>query len=653
MGILEVSYSGGGFVKTAEGEFFVPESKIGPAFNGDLVELAPLPSERSAGKNSGNSSRLHRAARVVRVVNRAHEHVVGRYEIAEPFGVVVPEDPRIHHDIFTMRADNPDILDGSLVKVRMVTYPDKRSAATGIIEEVLGQEGDPSIDIDLVIARHKLETAFSDGSLEQASKAQVDVEGALASGYRDLRERFVFTVDPEDAKDFDDAVSLDRVEGRDSAVWRLGVHIADVSHYVEWGSSIDLDARRRATSVYLPDRVIPMLPPRLSDDLCSLRPHETRRAFTVDLYLDATSRVVESDPYPSLICSSARLTYGQALQLMEGECQLSVADCDEGALTDRLMALSEIAKQRALARQLRGGMDFDSPEVKVALDDFGNPTGYSFRCKTLATQLIEESMIMANEAVARRLSQAKMPAIYRVHEQPDSQNLEALVPVFQEFDWFRQIDDYSFVMGDPLTLSSALARSKGRPESDLVSSLLLRSMKRAVYRPECEGHYGLASAAYCHFTSPIRRYPDLVVHRMLKALLGFKVAERAAGDRSLVESLPWLSEHSSDMERIAEKASQEALECKMLQLMESQVGQAFQGVVSGVMTYGFYVRLDNTLEGLVLAEGLGNEFYSFNPVRHALTGSDTGVEYRLGQTVTVRVKSVDRRARLMELQLVR
>lgn len=669
-------------VGLAEGEFFVPESKMAGAFDGDLVEVAPLPvqsgrkkqpHERKADLRAGEKP----AARVLRVVDRAHDTLVGRYEVAEPFGVVVPEDANIPYDIFTMRADRPDIEDGSLVRVRITTFPSRNTAATGVIEEVLGLADDEHAAVDVVIARHKLETVFSEGALSEARSAVLDEDGALASGYRDLRERFTFTIDPADARDFDDAVSLEPVStcgvgtgirvvderGLGVARWRLGVHIADVAHYVPWNSSLDLDARRRATSVYLVDRVIPMLPDELSGDLCSLKPDEVRRTMTADLYLDDRARLVAYDLYPALIRSHARLSYEEAQALLDRchpERSAEGAEskdlvrrdgaCAPGdGLSDRLAALSRLAKQRFASRERAGGLDFDSVEARVVLDEEGSPTGIDLRVKTDATSLIEEAMILANETVAKHLRDAKFPSLYRVHEQPSADSLAALVPVFQDFAWFRDIDQADFIAGDAHVVQRVLEASAERPEGELVSTLLLRSMKRAVYRPDCAAHYGLASGAYTHFTSPIRRYPDLVVHRMLKALIGGR-PEKFDQEKS---ALPWIAEHSSDMERIAEKAARESQEVKLIEYLERFVGQTFSATVSGVATYGAYVRLDNTAEGLIPCKNLGSEYFALDPVQHRLTGQDTGASYRLAQRLAVVLVSADPRARRLDFRPAR
>ena len=704
-GVLDVRPGGFAFVRTAEGEFYVPESKMAGAFDGDLVELALLPVQSKRGSRAnGNSHRPDEkpAARVLRVIDRAHDTLIGRYEVAEPFGVVVPEDPRSPYDVFTMRADRPDIEDGKLVRVRISTFPSRASAATGVVEEVLGHADDERALVDLVIARHKLETSFSEGALAEARAAVLDVDAALEEGYCDLRGRFTFTIDPADARDFDDALSLERVsavggehgifgvEGERSAAggcltgskavdvrgisaarWRLGIHIADVSRYVPWNSSIDLDARRRATSVYLADRVIPMLPEELSGDLCSLRPNEDRLTMTADLYLDNESRLVGYDLYPAVIRSAARLAYDEAQNLLDecsgnpgqsasdassqesAQCPYAGDHADFGNLHDglawRLQQLSFLAQRRAAARKAAGGLDFDTVEARVKLDDGDHPIGVDLRRKTDATSLVEEAMILANETVAAHLCGAGFPGIFRVHERPAAESLEGLVPVFQEFSWFDAVDRNKLIAGDPRELQRILAVSANRSEGELVSSLVLRSMKRAVYRPVCDSHYGLASAAYAHFTSPIRRYPDLVVHRMLKAQIG----RRPEKFDQEVSALSWIAEHSSDMEREAEKAARESQEVKLVEYMEQFIGRSFSATVSGVAAYGLYVRLDNTVEGLIPAKNLGAEYFAFDPERYRLIGQDTGTTYRLGQRVPVVLTSADPRSRRLDFRLAR
>ena len=631
-GVLTVSAGGFGFVQTAEGEYFIPASGLAGAFDGDLVEIAPLRAGASKGRRVADDDgdmTGRPAARVLSVVDRAHDTLVGRYEVAEPFGVVVPADPRIPYDVFTMRAESPEVPDGALVRVRIAQFPTRRSAATGFVEEVLADTSDaPGAGIDLIVGRHKLETVFS--------------EGALAAGYRDLRDRFTFTIDPADAKDFDDALSLDYLEGE--GLWRLGVHIADVSHYVPWGSSVDLDARRRATSVYLADRVIPMLPPALSDELCSLAPGAERRSMTADLFLNDEGELVRFSLYPALIRSDARLSYSEADDIL---IDYKAAIAAGGDIAWRLVECSRLARAREAARARAGGIDFATTEAKVVLDAEGRPTDIALRRKTDATRLVEEAMILANETVAGYLERRGFPCLYRVHEPPASDALGSLIPVFQEFDWFERPMEARLVAGDPKVIQEILTASAPRSEGELVSSLLLRAMKRADYRPENQGHYGLASEAYCHFTSPIRRYPDLVVHRMLRAAL----ARRPEKFDQEVAALPWIAEHSSAMERVAEAAARESQELKMVEYLAAFAGQSFSAVISGVAAWGLYVRLDCTAEGILPVRALGDEYFVFDPVRYTLVGDESGKVYRLGQRVAVTLKSADATTASLEFVL--
>ena len=677
-GIMQLNPEGYGFVRTSEGEFFVPHAKLGGAFDGDLVEVAPLPANASKGRSHegfGGGRYGHKpAARVVSVIERAHEVVVGRFEAAEPFGVVVPLDPHIPYDIFTQLSEAPDVEDGAIVRVRIAQFPSRNSAATGHIEEVLEHVDGLDEGVDAVVARHKFETAFSDAALAEARGASIDEVGALASGYRDLRERFVFTIDPDDARDFDDALSVEQVEGQGRLLWRIGVHIADVSNNVYWWSALALWSGRRATSLYLVDRVIPMIPEELSCGLCSLAPGEVRRSMTVDLYVNERAQLARYEIYPALICSNARLTYGEALEMLGGEGQLVASeggkhapcavpqrseDClsteyaphsqeqRETSLRKRLLQLSRLASLRHAQRERKGGIDFDQPEARVRLDEAGRPQGVELRRKNAATSLVEEMMIWANEVVAEHLSRAKFPCVYRVHEVPDLEGLAQLVPIFEEFPWFGKIDPVGFFTGSQHALQQAVSASRGRAEGGLVSSLVLRSMKRAVYREKNCGHYGLASATYCHFTSPIRRYPDLMVHRMLKAEL-FGRPERFD---QMTTNLGWICEHSSGMEREADDAQRESEELKLVEYLQRFVGQSFSAIVSGVSQGGLYARLENTAEGFIPVRTLGDDYFSFDAARYTLTGEETGARYRLGQRIAVVLFAVDPRVPQIDLRL--
>ena len=704
-GVLELTAAGYGFVQTAEGEFFIPAAKTADAFDGDFVEVSRLSGKaRSEYRHSisGDSP----AARVVRVLSRAHETVVGCYRVVEPFGVVVPEDPRIKHDIFTLRSEAPHVQDGDIVRVRMTVYPSRKEPAQGVVEEILGHEGDAGVDVELVISRHKLETHFSDAAIEEVKDVCVDVQGALESGrYRDLTDRRIFTIDPDDAHDFDDALSLECVvlpdgkgleksnssdaqlsaahmfdiadlqksttipledaDGRAArkalacgkALWRLGVHIADVSHYVPWGSALDLNARRRATSVYLVDRVIPMLPEKLSCELCSLRPHESRRAVSVDLYMDSQAQVLFSDIYLSVITSCARLTYAQVQEALDAlrdtDTQTDAKGIAEAAKQHapsvllQLSALSEIAQRRRDNRIKRGGIDFKSEEAKVRLDAQSRPVSVDIRVKNEATSLVEEAMIAANEAVARYLRDCGVDSIYRVHDAPAPGDLADIQPILQEFGYDRAVSLSSFKSGDPFAIQKVLNAAQGRREEFLVSSLIVRAMKRAIYRDECADHYALASTAYTHFTSPIRRYPDLMVHRMLKCALFGRSGETSAQEAMLAQ----IAEHSSKAERTAEAAARESQELKLYELLEQRVGEEVSGIVSGVLSAGFFVRLSDTSEGFVSLRR-SKTYWTLDASRRTLTDTDSGELIRLGMKARVRIKEVRPLERRAEFVLI-
>lgn len=669
-GVLSVYADGYGFVRTSEGEFFIPEKKMGGAFDGDVVEVAPLP-KRGSGKEgrvpSGTVAAQSPAARVVRVLDRAHDVLVGRYEVAEPFGVVVPLDYRMRHDIFTMRSENPDIPDGALVRVRIASFPTRNAAATGHIEAVLSEGEERVCAIDSIIERHSLETKFSVETLRLAGMAQVDADQALRSGYHDIRDRMTFTIDPDDAKDYDDALSIapaggEVAKGREGAggakiAWRLGVHIADVAQYVPWDCAIDLDARRRATSFYLVDRVLPMLPEALSNEICSLKPHQDRRCMTVDLYLDASAEVVGVDIYPALMNSRARLTYSQVQDVLEHSAGQPVEDSTAcSTFEECYRVLTHIAQLRRERRRKQGAPSFRDVEAKVKLSSTGDPIGVELHEKTLATELVEEAMLMANEAVAHYLLENDIPGLYRVHEAPLPANVAALVPIFAEYPWFSQVDEERLCVGDTFQIQKVLELSRGRAEEDTVSALLLRAMKRAVYSPSCDGHFGLAAEEYLHFTSPIRRYPDLVVHRILKAhlekkRLGALSAEAKKAVSAETSQLAWMAEHSSKMERLAEDVSRETQEYMLVEYMQQFLGQRFSATVSGVVSYGIYVRLDNTTEGLIRLSELGDDYFMLDGLRHTLTGEETGARFALGQRVVVTLRSADPQTRTLGFSL--
>ena len=652
-GRLSVMRGGFGFVAAPEGEYFVPASKMHGAFEGDLVEIAPLSinPDRPQPDKRHNVPGRKPTARIVQVLERAHETLIGRYEIAEPFGVVIPENDRIQHDIFTLHADNPQVHDGDIVRVRITQFPARNQAATGKVVQVVGQAGQPGLDMLAIIASHDLRTDFPEDVQAQAAAVRVDAPAALAAGYRDLRGRCIFTIDPLDARDFDDALSLDPVDAAEER-WRVGVHIADVAHYVPARSPLDTEALRRGTSVYLADRVIPMLPEQLSNDACSLRPDEDRLTMTVDMIVDGNGQLLSFECYQAVIRSCARLDYGQVDAYLEGTADDAAAVERARAIPDavrrRLPVLDRLARCRVRTRRAAGALDLDSAEAHVLLDAQGVPIEVAIRRTTRATSLVEQAMILANTCVATRLNHAGWPCLYRVHEAPAPDALIRLLPILQEYGLDRGIDKARFANGDPQMLQAVLDDARAQGAGELMSLLLLRSLKRACYQPECAGHFGLALDEYAHFTSPIRRYPDLVVHRMLTALLhGDEAAAEQARPR-----LQAIADAASAAERVADKAARESQEVKLAEYLQGFVGQVFDGLIVKVASFGFFVQLNNTAVGLVALGDAGDDVFALDVERQTLTGCESGQVFRLGQHVTVRLTAVRPAERQLDFSLV-
>ena len=624
LGVIDIAREGYGFVETDEGTFYIPANRTGGAMNGDTVEVRPRSSHHQAGQR--------REAVVVRVHRRAVEYVVGTVEVCDPLAAVVPQDPRMQHDIFVDLRQTPQVSSGDMVLARITGYPSRSAAATGYIVEVLGSSSQPGIDVDAIIHEHGLATEFSAQALEQARSLEAAIPAALEEASRhDLRSREVFTIDPADARDFDDAISIDEVGG----YTRLGVHIADVSSYVEWDSSIDICARDRATSVYLVDRVLPMLPEELSCDICSLRPGVERRALTCDMHFDADGVLRRYQIFPSVIRSRRRFTYGQAQELLDAMRGGAQPGALGEPLAGRLWALHQLALKLRALREQRGSLDFDNPEAKPVLDDEGRPLRIDLRVKNDATSMIEEAMIAANECVAGHLRRKQLPCVYRTHESPRPKALEGLLPVLRELGY----STAGLAAGEPQAYQRLLDEARQRPEGELVDSMVLRSMERARYSVQPLPHFGLASGCYCHFTSPIRRYPDLMVHRLLK-------------DPSAMEGqLEWLAEHASKMERVAEQAERDTVNLKICQFMAGRVGERFEATIAAVHAYGFMVRLDNTAEGFVRFDPVKHEYCQFDPRLQTLMGEETGRTYRLGQRVKVTLVRVDLRDQTMDFEL--
>lgn len=647
-------------VETAEGVYRLGSRSMREAMPGDRVYV-------SLHRGKGGARR----AVVEHVIDRAVAAIVGVFEPAGPLGAVRPLDTRIKQDFFVLPADDSPrrlgVEPGDIVSARIVDYPSRTESGVVTLERRIGDANEPSLGIECVMARYGLVDGYPQAAVDEAASLAVDVEGALADPLRrDIRDRFAITIDPVDARDFDDAISVARtVRGG----WMLGVHIADASHYVDWGSAIDLEARRRSTSVYLADRVLPMLPERLCNDLCSLRPDEDRLAFTVDIELDAQGRVRTYEPYPSVIRSRVRMDYGAADALLRegdpdgaaldaaarGRAELAVEAARANGVDLRafLRNADALARARREIRRKRGSIDFDTPEVHVLLDEAGMPVDIVTRERTAATSLVEEAMLLANECVAEFLADRDLVSAYRVHEDPSPDSLASAAKTLTELGAVEGGLAAGIMLGDPRAINAAVEDAAGTAFAPQVNALLLRAQQRAVYKSHNEGHYALGARAYCHFTSPIRRYPDLIAHRVLKVALakhelgkkeGAARAPRLTGKgpQTLEAICPQLCRQASDNERAADAAANASQKVKVAQLYASRIGERDTGTVSWISDLGAFVRLDATgAEGLVRMNALGTEWWDFDDVRLTLTGESTGTRVGLGCRVVVEVASVN------------
>ena len=634
-GIIRCSSSGYGFVNTAEGDFFIPASKINGAIDGDKVEVARLGASKRDTSNKRNSQ--DDKARVVRVIRRGHANVVGVYEFADPLGVVVPRDSRIPYDIFVLKKDSLGAQDGDLVSVEIISYPTRNAPAIGVVTQLLGSSDDVQTGTDLLISAAKIRTEFPEEVLKAASECVLDESHALLEGYKDLRNELIFTVDPSDARDFDDAISIEKCEDK----WHLGIHIADVSAYVHWGSATDLEARMRGCSVYLPDRVIPMLPEALSCELCSLVPGEVRQTLSLEVVLDSNYELLSFQIFPALIQSKFRLSYDDALDIIEG----SPRSFPE-KLCKRVIWASELSASFQQKREQNGMLNMDTKEVKFGLNQDGYPENLYFKEKNQATSMIEHIMILANILVAQYLKKRELPAIYRVHDAPDAELLRDILPVIGKMDIFQNFEILKIDNLSKVSLASTnkthkiiddiMHQSAGYPEHEIVAFNVLRAMKQAYYSHDSSPHYGLNAIDYSHFTSPIRRYPDLELHRLVKATL--------FGRRELysqeVANLPLISKHSSKMEREAIKLERKVSSYYMAMYMQQRIGEVFECIVSGVKSNGVYVRFENTAEAFLSLKKLGREYFVYDGRVGTLQGQESGKCYKLGVKLKVQLRDV-------------
>ncbi|MFL6246201.1 MAG: ribonuclease R [Thermoanaerobaculia bacterium] len=642
-GSIKVFNDGHGNVLGGSGEpdIYIDRRAMKGAMNGDVVVVRV---DKHNAKRRRIREKEYIDGEVMRILRRAHRTVVGRFHDDErPY--VVPFDIRIDNDILIDPETTLEARDGEMVNVEIDRYPDRGTQfAHGRVVEVLGFIGDPGVDIEVVIRKHHIPHEFPEEVLREADAIAVEVPPETIAQRIDLRDRNIVTIDGETAKDFDDAVEVQRLPNGN---YLLGVHIADVAHYVTEGSALDAEAFERGTSVYFPGRAIPMLPERLSNGICSLNPKVERLTFSCEIEIDAKGRFVDHKIYKSVIRTRERMTYTEVNAILtartaEHEQRYGYLIAD----FERMHALYEILRNK---REQRGSIDFDLPEAEVILDKAGDIEAIRGTERNVAHRLIEEFMLAANETVARELVLANQPGIYRVHHPPDAQKLEDLKEILKEFKLKLRGNVEEIRPGE---LQRVLKEVAGRPEERFLTNLVLRSMKRAFYSEENDGHFALAFEHYCHFTSPIRRYPDLIVHRRLLELI---TDGPLFGDRrqKIEAAHPAYALQSSERERRAEEASREVLEWKKVIFMRDKVGNEYTGIVTGVAPFGLFVELDEIfVQGMVPVATIGGDFWRFHDREHAMRGESTNRELRLGDPVKIRVESIDEDRHQIEFRLL-
>ena len=665
-GIFSAHHRGFGFVtiEGRDGDLFVPPDDTGDAMDGDTVQVII--------DENGRGGRAE--ARVLKVLKHANETLIGTFEKNKSFGFVIPDNPRITMDIFIPQGKENGAVSGHKVVVKLDTYATRNKNPEGHVQEILGHINDPGVDILSIVRAYGLPEEFPEAVMEEVARVpellspEYVAEEIEKNGRVDLRDVPMVTIDGEDAKDLDDAVSVSKETINGETIYHLGVHIADVSHYVKEGTPLDAEAYKRGTSVYLVDRVIPMLPHRLSNGICSLNAGCDRLAMSCLMDIDEKGIIVGHKICESVVRIDRRMTYTAVNAILEAkngteEPQTDAPEKEKSKekaefakkcleeyadFVPMFLLLDETARVLRKKRMARGAVDFDFPECKIILDAKGRPVEIRPYERNAATMLIEDCMLAANETVAEDYYWQQIPFLYRSHEKPDGEKIKRFGILINNFGYSIRLQNGEL---HPKEMQKLLEKAAGSPEEALLARLALRSMKQAKYTTECMGHFGLAANYYTHFTSPIRRYPDLQIHRIIKENLhgGLTKKRIAHYEKILPEVAIW----TSSRERLADEAERETDKAKKVQFMERHIGEEFTGVISGISNYGFYVELPNTVEGMVRLANLDGDYYVFDEEHYELVGERTRKKFKLGQTVKIQVVSVDRYLKTIDFLPVR
>ena len=625
---------GFGFVgiEGEEEDIFIPESQVHGAFHMDTVQVA-ITSENTGRRREGT---------ITKIISRGTTRIVCTYEKSKTFGFAVPDNPKFGSDIFIPQERSKGAVSGHKVVVEITDYGKEGRKPEGKVVEIIGHINDPGTDIMSIVKAYDLPVEFSEKIMHQVENVSNEVSTADMAGRMDFREWQTVTIDGEDAKDLDDAITLTK-EGDN---YKLGVHIADVSNYVQEHSALDVEALSRGTSVYLVDRVIPMLPHKLSNGICSLNAGENRLTLSCVMTIDPKGNVIDHTIAESVIKVDRRMSYTSVKKILEDHDENEIREYEN--LVPMFELMRELAAILRKKRMKRGSIDFDFPETKIVLDEKGKPIEIKPYERNVATKIIEDFMLIANETVAQDYFWQELPFVYRTHDNPDTEKIKKLSTFINNFG-------YSIHIGQdevhPKELQKLLQKIDGTPEEALISRLTLRSMKQAKYTTMSTGHFGLATPYYCHFTSPIRRYPDLQIHRIIKDNLRRRMNAKKIEHYDKI--LPEVAKHSSEMERRADEAERETDKLKKVEYMSERIGEVFEGVISGVTEWGFYVELPNTVEGLVHVTTLVDDYFHYNESTYELVGEVTNIRYKLGQRVHVMVTGTDRILRTIDFRVVR
>ncbi len=628
---------GFGFVEIdgRDEDLYIPENFVNGAFHKDTVRVSLL-----SGNRAGQNGR-RQEAQVVEILARGMKQIVGIYDKSNKnYGFVIPDNTKICEDVFVSAERSKGAVSGHKVVCEITDYGKNNRKPEGKITEILGHVNDPGVDIMSIVKGYELPTEFSEKIMHQVERVANEVSEADMAGRRDLRAVQMVTIDGEDAKDLDDAVSLTR----DGALYQLGVHIADVTNYVQENSALDWEARERGTSVYLVDRVIPMLPHKLSNGICSLNAGENRLALSCLMTIDQKGEVVSHEIVESVIRVDRRMSYTSVKKILDDKDEETCREYEE--LVPMFELMRELAGILREKRKKRGSIDFDFPESRIILDGQGHPVEIKPYERNVATKIIEDFMLIANETVAEHFHWMELPFVYRTHDNPDPEKISKLGTFIRNFGYSiksRQEEIH------PKELQKLLAKIEDTPEEALISRLTLRSMKQAKYTIDCTGHFGLACQYYCHFTSPIRRYPDLQIHRIIKEQIRGRLNEKRI--EHYREILPEVAKHSSEMERRADEAERETDKLKKVEFMEQHIGEIYEGVISSITTWGVYVELPNTIEGMIHVSMLPGDYFYYDEETYEMVGQATDIRYKLGQKILVRVNATDRLLRTIDFDI--